>query len=171
MGRGWRRRWLVWGSKSCPFKGRLREPWAHLLLGWVDLGSLPVGGRPQGQVPTGPEMVCHPGSDGKRGGAWGDGQRDSWIGVGQQLPEGLPRAEDRNMSPPGTQRVCPNGRAGLGSLRIKGVGRRLPECFRWFCFLGVGDQKLFSSLELCLPKQETVVLCCHYFFRVFFFFF
>lgn len=60
-------------------------------------------------MPTGPLMGLPAGQRWEERGSLEDGQRDSWLGAGQQLPKGLPLAEDRDLSLPDTQGVCPTG--------------------------------------------------------------
>lgn len=85
------------------------------------------------------------------------------MGVGQQPSEGFPLAEDRDLSLSGTQSL-PHW---LGWARVpedQGCEQKASRILSVVLLFGGGSPKLFFSLELCLPKQETVVLCCHYFF-------
>lgn len=83
-----------------------------------------------------------------------------WVGGQRALRWGQPAApeETYDSRPPGP-RV-----AGLGSLRNRDCGERAPRMLSVVLLFWGRRPKLFFSLVLCLPKQETVVLCCHYFF-------
>lgn len=144
-------RLLVWGSKSCPLKRILSEPWAHLVLGWIGLGSLPARRETSG---AGANRPC----DGCASWAvWDEkGRLGGWELVSSLL-KGSPwlRTETCHSQAP---RVCPIGWAGPGSLRIKGVNRKLPEYFLWFCFLGVGAQS-FSSHWSSACQNKKLWFC------------
>lgn len=52
---------------------------------------------------------------------------------------------------------------GQGPRGSRVCEQKAPRILSVVLLFGGGSPELFFSLELCLPKQETVVLCCHYF--------